>query len=119
MDLANAHKDEGGALIPFKKRIAKPENTTFRNRQIMALRIPTYHGMKDVMFYDVLQKLCQQSVQIYFQKDIIKKMQRKLKVVKMLGADALNDDTLEAIHNKNTKQNQYDKDITELMGMVE
>lgn len=68
----------------------------------MALEIPTYHNLKDVMFYDVLQKLCQQSVKIYYQKDIIKKMQRKLKVVKLLGADALNDDTLEAIHNNNT-----------------
>lgn len=105
MDLAVAHKEEGGALIPFKKRIANKENSSFRNRQIMALRIPTYGNMQKVMFYDVLQKLCQQSVQIYFQKDIIKKMQRKLKVVKMLGADALNDDTLEAIHSKNTKQN--------------
>lgn len=68
----------------------------------MALEIPTYHNLKDVMFYDVLQKLCQQAVKIYYQKDIIKKMQRKLKVVKLLGADALNDDTLEAIHNNNT-----------------
>ena len=45
-------------------------------------------------------------------------MQRKLKVVKMLGADALNDDTLEAIHNKNTKQNQFDKDIKALIEMM-
>jgi len=35
------------------------EAKRFRNRQIICLKLPTYFGMKKVMFYDVLMKLTQ------------------------------------------------------------
>ena len=59
IDLANSHQDEGGALIPFKKRMADLTETgvIFRQRQMAALKIPTYNNMKSVMFHDVLIKL--------------------------------------------------------------
>lgn len=66
MDCAKSDNDEAGALIPFKKRTADPANKEFRVRQIMALEIPTYKNMTQVMFYDVLQKLCHQQVKMYF-----------------------------------------------------
>ena len=37
----------------------------------MKLEIPTYDNQKNVMFYDVLMKLCHQSIKLYFQKDRI------------------------------------------------
>ena len=59
MDLANSHQDEGGALIPFKRRTAdkKEAGIAFRRLQMAALKIPTYKNMKLVMFHDVLIKL--------------------------------------------------------------
>ena len=74
------------------------------------LEIPTYGILKKVMFYDVLLKLNLQAIKIYYEKDSIKKMQRQLRVAKKFGADALNDDTLEALHSKNNK-NTFDTEF--------
>jgi len=43
IDLAKAHPQEGGSLIPFKKRTEFDED--FRKRQIIALAVPTYENM--------------------------------------------------------------------------
>jgi len=45
-------EDKSGDLALRRKK-AKD----FRNRQIMALEIPTFNNMKNVMFYDVLISL--------------------------------------------------------------
>lgn len=47
---------------------------SFRNRQIMALEIPTFCNMSKVMFYDVLMKLSHQTVKLYLEKDELKAM---------------------------------------------
>ena len=64
IDLAQKQIDEGGLLILFKQRIVKSK--IFRRRQLMHLEIPTYNKMKQVMFYDVLMKLCHQSIKLHF-----------------------------------------------------
>ena len=56
-------------MIPFKKSTINEKK--FRNRQIMALEIPTYDSMKRVMFYDVLMKLCHQSIKLFYEKEEI------------------------------------------------
>jgi len=45
--------------------IEKPE---FRARQIRLLELPTFEGMKKVMFYDVMMMLCSQIVKIHHKK---------------------------------------------------
>ena len=116
LDLSEARPDEGGALIPFKKRMQKQE---FRNRQILFLDIPTYNNMEKVMFYDVLIRLCHQAVKLFYQQTEIKNMQRQLKVLSMMGQGALNDDTLEVVHSKNIKRNRFDKEFTALQMKVQ
>jgi len=60
--------------------------------------------MREVMYFDVLIKLSFQSVKLYFQKDDIKNMQKQMKLLRKLGGNAFNDDTLEVIHNQNMKK---------------
>ena len=59
IEMAEYEQEDGGSLIPFKKRMTDCGETgiEFRNRQIAALEIPTYENMKKVYFYDVLLKL--------------------------------------------------------------
>lgn len=117
-DLASAHEDEGAALIPFKGRVL--DNKAFRNRQIMALEIPTYENMKKVMFYDVLMKLAHQSTTVYHMKDHFRSVRNQLKILKNLGVQngPAFDDTLEAITNKNIKHQQHEVDLNKLLGMM-
>lgn len=112
-ELAKSDPTEGGALIPFKKRIAN--NEEFRNRQIILFAIPTYQIQKKVMFYDVLIRLCFQSVKLYFEQKDVKKMQKQLQVLKKIGGFAMNDDTLEALHTNNIKPNGFDRDFSGLI----
>ncbi len=109
--LSECEPDEGGALIPFKSRM---QDKKFRNRQIIYLGIPTYENMKKVMFYDVLMKLLFQAIKLFYQQDEIKNMQRQLKVLRKIGAHALNDDTLEVVHNQFMKRNAFDKEFSAL-----
>ena len=75
--------------------------------------------MKQVMFYDVLMKLAFQQVKLHFQKDEVKRLQRQLKVIKRFnGAQALNDDTLEAVHNKHIRKNKFDREFAALLEMM-
>lgn len=113
IDLAKSDPTEGGSLIPFKKRMADDGTVgkQFRNRQIIALDIPTHKLMKNVMFYDVLIKLSYQAVKLHFQKEDVRNMQRQLTVLKKLGGPAFNDDTLEALSNKNVNKNHFDRAI--------
>lgn len=87
-------EDKSGDLALRRKK-AKD----FRNRQIMALEIPTFNNMKNVMFYDVLISLSQQTVKVYLERDELKAMQRKLKTIKMLKGQAFCDDTLGALQD--------------------
>ncbi len=66
------------------------------------------------MFYDVLLKLCFQAIKLFYQANEIKNMQRQLKVLRKIGAHALNDDTLEVVHNKFMKRNAFDKEFSAL-----
>ena len=82
----------------------------------MLFAIPTYNIQKNVMFYDVLIRLCYQSVKLYFEQKDIKKMQKQLQVLKKIGGFAMNDDTLEALHTNNIKPNGFDRDF---VGLIE
>ena len=85
-------------MIPFKTSTINDRK--FRNRQIMALEIPTYDSMKKVMFYDVLMKLCHQSIKLFYEKEEVQKNRMKMKIVRMLNPDlVLYCDSLEALHN--------------------
>ena len=85
-------------MIPFKTSTINDRK--FRNRQIMALEIPTYEMMKKVMFYDVLMKLCHQSIKLFYEKEEVQNNRMKMKIVRMLNPDlVLYCDSLEALHN--------------------
>ena len=85
-------------MIPFKTSTINDRK--FRNRQIMALEIPTYDSMKKVMFYDVLMKLCHQSIKLFYEKEEVQKNRMKMKIVRMLNPGlVLYCDSLEALHN--------------------
>ena len=71
--------------------------------------------MKKIMYYDLLLLLCFQSVKLHYQQAEIKKMQSQLKVIKRLSKEALNDDTLEAVHSKNYRKSQFDVDYLSLI----
>ena len=71
-DLADAKQNKGGALIIKKKSIHKDNYRCYMN--IAELGIPTFKGMKKVMFHDVLIKLCLAAVKSYFQRIDIKAM---------------------------------------------
>ena len=45
-------------------------------------------------------------------------MRRKLRVIKMIGADALNDDTLEAINSHKLADSQFDREFNDLVDMM-
>ena len=68
------------------------------------------------MYYDVLIRLCFQSVKLYFEQKDVKKMQKQLQVLKKIGGFAMNDDTLEALHTNNIKPNGFDRDF---QGLIE
>ena len=71
------------------------------------------------MFYDVLMKLCHQSIKIYFLSNELKEIKIFLHVTKQLTGGANHADLLEAIHQKNPlKKTQYDKDFIELVEMM-
>ena len=63
---------DGGALICFRDECTITENNLvipnddFIKRQIIELEIPTFDKMRNVMFYDVLMKLCHQTVKMHF-----------------------------------------------------
>ena len=67
------------------------------------------------MFYDVLIKLCFQSVKLYFEQKDVKKMQKQLQVLKKIGGFTMNDDTLEALHTNNIKQGGFDRDFSQML----
>lgn len=59
------------------------------------------------MFYDVLMKLCHQCIKIFYEKDNILDIQKRLIVMKKLGFVSCltqHTDLLEAIHNKDVKK---------------
>jgi len=115
VDLANAHPEEGGSMIPFKKRVIGDRK--FRNRLIISLKIPTYGKLQKVMFYDVILALCFQATKLYFGQEQVKQVQRQLKVIKMFGAGVIDDDTLEAVHS-NVQKGQFDEDFHALLAII-
>ena len=71
------------------------------------------------MFYDVLMKLCQQSIKIYFLGSELKEIKVFLHIVKQLAGGVNHDDMLEAIHQKNPlKKKQYDINFIGLLEMM-
>ena len=85
----------------------------------MHLEIPTFNNQTEVMYYDVLMKLCHQAIKIHFMPEALKKLKIRLKVMKKLGALLLHNDTLECIHYKNpTRKEQYDIDLIELFEKI-
>ena len=91
---------------------------TFRNRQIMALEIPTFCNMSKVMFYDVLMKLSHQTVKLYLEKDELKAMQRKLSTIKMMKNQGFINDTLEAMHQSIPGFLRSEKEFVELLEIL-
>ena len=83
----------------------------------MALEIPTFENMKKVMFYDVLMKLCHQTIKYHQQREHIDSFKRSLRVFKRFGAKTLHDDTLEAIHSTNVTntQNRFTVEFAQLL----
>ena len=85
----------------------------------MALEIPTYDGLKHVMYYDVLLKLALQATKLFHQKDNVKKLQRELKTLRAFkGKTKADDDTLEALYNNDLKLQDYDIDFDKLVGLM-
>ena len=91
---------------------------TFRNRQIMALEIPTFSNMSKVMFYDVFIKLSHQTVKLYLERDQHKKMQRKLSSIKMIKGEGFINDTLEAMHQSIPGFLKSEKEFVELLEIL-
>lgn len=60
-------------LLIFPEKVAdevkdgqvEVDNSLFRRRMMKTLDIPTYDNFTKVMFYDVLQQLCNQIVSLY------------------------------------------------------
>ena len=94
IDMANANKDEAGSLIAFKQRTLIE---SFRRRQIAYLEIPTYKGMTQVMFYDVLMRLCFQAMAQYYEKMDVQRLQSQIKLLKTLGKGAVSQDSIDIV----------------------
>ena len=88
----------------------------------MILEIPTYEKMKKVMFYDVLMKLCHQVTSLHCSGDDIQNTKYYLTVFKKFSTTIMNDDTLEAIHNKNVAnkyKSTYNRELEMLLRDME
>jgi len=71
------------------------------------------------MFYDVLFKLCHQTIKIHFQKDQLLKIEKRLKVMKQFGGKVLYADRLAAIHISNPmRKEKYDIQLIELFELL-
>lgn len=88
-------------------------------RQIINLEVPTFNMMKRVMFHDVLMKLCFQAVKLHSKQDEVNAIKRKIIVLKKMGNGMMNDDTLEAVYNRQTKVNSFDNEIIGLHDLLE
>ena len=80
----------------------------------MMLDIPTYKNFREVMFYDVLQQICNQMVKLYHNKDRINENKAALKVIRLLKQSSGYDDTLQALNIQNLKSD-YDIEFDELL----
>lgn len=117
IDLANSNQKEGGALIVDRKRMI--DNMEYRARQIRLLELPTFDGMKHVMFWDVMMMLCSQIVKIHHKKANLEKLHKQLKVVKMFGGNkGIADNTLDQLHNKNVKKQDFEVDFGKLLAQM-
>lgn len=78
------------------------------------LKIPMYDQLKMVMFYDVLQQLCDKVNLMNFNKDKITEGSQKSKALKLMGAKGLKSD-LELIMTANdTNAIDFAKTIREM-----
>lgn len=91
------------------------DNSTFRKRMIIMLDIPTYKKFTEVMFFDVLQQICNKKVEIHHNAERIKENKQKLKIIKLFSQSPnVYDDTLQALEIPNIKTD-YDIDYEKLI----
>lgn len=100
-------KDEEGNIVK--------DNSVFRKRMIIMLDIPTYKCFTEVMFFDVLQQICNKKVEIHHNAERIKENKQKLKIIKLFSQSPnVYDDTLQALEIPNIKTD-YDIDYEKLI----
>ena len=71
------------------------------------------------MFYDVLFKLCFQSMALYYEKQDVKKMQRQIKMLKSMGKKAMTKESIDLVHRQNVKRRRFERDFSALLVKME